>query len=176
MSTAGKVLVVLVTLSLVLWLGLLAKVTRLNDMGAELYKNQANEITSLEEKYKQTDASNDALKRTIASIQDVTDEEVVRLRTESNDRENQLTASREQLDRANRELETQTSALKTAEGVAKIRNQEKAQTKKDIADTEAAVEKMKGEIAEQRKKHEQLAQEFSKLRDENLRMIRRVSR
>lgn len=176
MSTAGKVLVVLITLSLVLWIGLMSKVAQVNYEGAELYKKQADELISLEEKYKQRDQANDALKRTIAGIQDQTDEETVRLRTESNDRENLLTASREQQERVRVDLEAQNSALKTAEAGAKVRNQEKAETKKQIADNQAEVEKLKDQIKDQLQTREKLAQEFVRLRAENEKMVKRVSR
>jgi chromosome segregation ATPase len=176
MSTAGKVLVVLVTLSLLIWIGLLSMVAQRNANWGQKLKQQEEEIAKLE--ISQTDvlARLAKLKNDIARAQESQDQALAVLRTEVADREEALTDTVEELERDKNQLKLQETALETAKAHGDHRNEEKKQTEADLDSWKEQVERLKGENAALMAQLSQLRTEFLTTMDDNRKLLQRFSR
>jgi hypothetical protein len=176
MSTAGKVLVVLVTLMLLGWLGLLAMVARLNDNWGELVVKNAEQIAALEKQLGDTTELLAKVKTDIAREQTFRDLRLVELRTDVADREQILTHTIEALERVKNQVKSQQEAEKLAELGKKRRNDEKAETEKAIEAAKAEVQTLTGQNETLLAQLDRLQKDFISTLGENKQMVQRMTR
>ncbi|MBX6316770.1 MAG: hypothetical protein IRY99_28230 [Isosphaeraceae bacterium] len=159
MSTAGKVLTVLVTLSILLWIALAALVADLNRNWGEALDKQRKEFARLREEIGK--AENDLIKLKLATDveQDATTKDVTRLRADIAARERVEIEIKEALAAAQLQLAKVEAEVKDAQAQVEIRQQEKQGTEKALADAQAAVAQLRTQNAE-------LLAELTRLRDE----------
>jgi cell division protein FtsB len=175
MSTAGKVLSVLVVLALLVWIGLLSMVAQRNANWGQKIKTQDEQIATLQKS--QTDLRDQLadLKNTVAREQESHELAVAVLRAEVADFEKTLTDSIEALERVKNQVKSQTIASDVAKAHDEHRLGEKTQTQTDIDTQTAEVEKLKGENGVLMAQLEQLRNEFLSTMADNRKMVQRLS-
>jgi septal ring factor EnvC (AmiA/AmiB activator) len=171
MSTAGKVLSVIVMLALVGWLVLASAVTQLNKEWLQAIDKLDKQIAGTEDERvtgtggligQITDLENKIhkIKADTALEQAKTAQAITVLRTELSDMEKAESETKETLARMQFEVANVTAAEKLATEALALRRKEKADTEKAKADEEALVEKYKGEVGQQFAELEKLRGEF----------------
>jgi chromosome segregation ATPase len=171
MSIAGRVLSVCVTLLLLLWLCLFAMVARRNSNWGEKIKKQEATIASLTEEVAKAAAEVDKAKRDLSLAQELTDKDVIVLRSEIADLEEALTNRIETLERVKNQLTGQQSAEQATQVAKKRREDEKAQTEKLLAAAKDEVEELKKVDGTLRDTKQKLEADFQALLLENQRLI-----
>jgi len=174
MSTAGKVLSILVTLALIGWVILLSMVAQLNsNYGQVVQKNQ----TQFEALEKQVQDAVAQLREAQAGLE--RDSKAISLlifayRQQVADTERLLSEAREALARVNLQVEAQQVAKTNAEDTRDKRQQElddlKAQRGEEIRRNEQLI----AATAEDRKQWEKLHDEFQKVLSENTELVKKV--
>jgi chromosome segregation ATPase len=175
MSTAGKVLVVLVTLMILVWILLVSKVADLNrNWGAAVdkldkqYAKQQEELAAIRLSLTRTKAE-------IAREQDTTTKAVMALRRDLSLFEKASTEVQEALTRAKYQLASVQGQAKAAEAELAFRVQEKADETQKVADLNKQVQTLKAQndaLATEKKK---LGDEFAKTLAENKDLLKRIS-
>ena len=175
MSTAGKVLVVLVALVMVAWIILFSMIGLLN-------RNWGERIAALEaEKAKLEVAqpkAEDDVETTLAEIDAIQVDKIQKtrvLRTAVEDREGLLFRTKEALAADKIRLEKWLATVATAQEDVKRRTEEKAATEKALADQRAEVEKLKAETAEQLAKLTGLQDDFKRILADSQQQIRQTT-
>lgn len=176
MSTAGKVLVVLVTLTLIAWLVPFCMVAQLNRNWGEQVKKNAAELAKLEEDVTKTNEDLQKVKDDLAREQYVRNQNLIVLRTTIADHEKSLTARTETLERAKNRVAGQQQAEKDAATAAQRRVAEKAETLKLKAAAEDEVKKLTQENEKLTTQLTSLQQDFKNTLAENQRLIARAGR
>ena len=173
MSTAGKVLVALVTVLLVGWLVMLSMVAQLNSNWGKVIADQTGKIETLRKDVETSRAELAEVKTKLSREQVAREHDVVVLRTEVADRERALTDTIEALERVTNQVEGQSVSLRLAEVGRTRRQDEKVQSETDLTETRQEVagliernEEMMGRLA-------QLREEFKDLLQENRRLVGR---
>jgi chromosome segregation ATPase len=174
MSTAGKVLVILVALTLLPWIWLYSKVYELNaGYGAEIQK-VSRQIDDLE---KGVLAGGTELHARIAEVrleQSAHDDALAVLRTRVGDVEKLEAESREEAERINLQLATVQEATEGANATVASREREKADTTKAIADTEQRVKSLQAEVRDRLDRLTEMRQAFLQTMEQNRQMLRRT--
>ncbi|HEX8199599.1 MAG TPA: hypothetical protein VF590_03870 [Isosphaeraceae bacterium] len=175
MSTAGKVLVVLVALVMVGWIILFSMVGQLNRNWGErieaLQKEQAKRGPELEKEVAR-------LERVLDEIDAVQVDRIQKtrvLRTAVEDREGLLATTREALSAARIDLERAQAAVKTAQATLERRVAEKAETEKELAAQRAELEGLRAQNADLMARLARLRGDFKRALDENKQLLRRVA-
>jgi septal ring factor EnvC (AmiA/AmiB activator) len=176
MSTAGKVLVVMVTLALLVWLGLLSMVAQRNANWGQKIKAQEEEIAKLQKEQVETREQLAKIKNDIARAQEAHDQTVAVLRSEKADREKNLSDTTEELERMKNRVKGQLITLETTDSHLKHRGESKTQTIADLEAAKAEVEKLKGENSTLMAQLAQLRSEFLAMMDENRKLVDRLTR
>lgn len=147
MSTAGKVLSVIVILAIVGWIFLFSMITDLNkNWGAQIVK-LTKDVEKLEADLpKATEALDTALADATREQVRVNDTLTV-FRARLSDLETLDTESRESLDRIKYQLASAQASVKSAKNDLEFRKSEVAQTEKDLATERAKVETLKTAVA-----------------------------
>jgi chromosome segregation ATPase len=139
MSTAGKVLSVLVMLVLVVWIVLSAGVARLNTNGNTAIHDLSEQVDKLRAEVDQTQVDVAGLRDQTSTIQEKIDHDLTVLR----DRQVQLEKSRSQifesLERYKHQLGTVDESVKSALALVQNRIAERDAEQKALADTRAEV-------------------------------------
>jgi len=154
MSTLGKVLVVLITLTMAVWIFLAAVVTqhhmnwskRLNEVTAEVKALEAELPPIQEDIFKATDAANQVQVTLENSRRNYRAELAMAQKTESD--------TKEALDRYTLQLKSATDSANAAKARQEVRLQERTDFEKKIAQEEAGVREL---MAENEKLRAQLA-------------------
>jgi hypothetical protein len=175
MSTAGKVLVVLVTLTLFGWLCLLSMVARLNDNWGELAQKNATQIANLEKDLSTTKDLLAKVKNDIAREQTFRDLRLVELRTDVADRELILTDTIEALARVQNQVKGQQESEKLAEIGKQRRIDEVAETNKKTGALNAEVKALIADTENLQTQLEKLQKDFLATVGENRQLYRRVT-
>jgi chromosome segregation ATPase len=145
MSTAGKVLTVLVLLLAPIWMFLMATVAQLNTNWTEAIDARDKDIAKLEEQVKTNEREIQALKDQVASQQDTTERTSAVLRSQVAEVERQRAEAIEIQTRVASQVETINAALKNAEAARELRKTELANEQTAKKQFEDEVEKLKGE-------------------------------
>lgn len=148
MSTAGKVLTVIVTLAIIGWIVLVAKVADLNRNWGQEIDRLAGEIQKLDEGIVK---SRDGLNKTLAAIrlqQDEKDRELSVLRIQLS----KLGKFEAQVQQAVTDVQLQIQlvqeATKDAQAGAQKRLAEREQTKQDLAASQGEVQKLQESVGD----------------------------
>jgi uncharacterized coiled-coil protein SlyX len=147
MSTAGKVLVVLVALALVPWIYLTSLVYQLN-------ANWGKEIENLNKQLAETSQKADEAKAGLAQVRDLItadqlgrDHDLTVLRAHLSEVENLLALTMEQQDRDRLHRESLEEAITAANAAIAVRDQEKQETIDLLAAERSEVDKKQADVA-----------------------------
>jgi len=174
MSTAGKVLTVLVLLAILGWIYMLANITQLNknwaqhiekletDIGGKPEERSLN-TGGLKGQIAQMDKDLKELKRQTVVQQRKTADEVIDLKAQLSDVQKLQTEASETLLRLQLEVANVQASEKSAKEGNAVREKEKADTEKDLADTRSLVEVLKKDVGERFATLDQLRKEFKEV-------------
>lgn len=143
MSTAGKVLVVLIMLASIGWLVLTAGVTQLNRNGNQALLELSQRAAKLEEDVASARQEIAQVKDQTTVLQEKMDRDMAVISARQLDAQRMSSSIREILSRVQYELATVQHTVQEAEKGRTIRAQEKAQEEKELAQARANVESLK---------------------------------
>ena len=124
MSTAGKVLSVLVMLMSLVWMILSAGVAQLNTNGNQKLHDLADQVAKLEDDVEKAKSDIDSLKNSASSVQESLDHEITVLHARQSDHEKDRSQIRESLSRWQYELTTVQETIERAKSALQHRNDE----------------------------------------------------
>ena len=160
MSTAGKVLSVLVMLVLVVWIVLGPGVSRLNTNGNEALHDLTEEVEKLRAQVDQTQIDVAELHDQSATIQEKVDHDLTVLR----DRQIELQQSHSQifdsLERYKYQLATVEESVKSAQALLQHRNDERDAEQKALADTRSEVQTLMADSSQMMNQLDNLRKSF----------------
>ncbi len=171
MSTAGKVLVVLVSLSLMGWLVLLSMVAQRSANWGEVIAKQEDQLQALQGEagapgqVAQAEADLREVRAELVQEQLERNHDIQVLRAQVADQERALTDTIEALERVTNQVEGQETALKGAQLGRQRRQDELAETTQLLADT-------KQEVDQLMKRNEELVTQLDQLRIEFVTVLR----
>jgi chromosome segregation ATPase len=148
MSTAGKVLVVLIMLASLVWMVLLAGVTQLNRNGNQALIELNNKVEKLTDDVQSTRVKIVEIKDQTGVLQKQMDKELTVIRSRQLDVERISSNIKEILARVQYQLATLGETVKNAEAAAKQRADEKVAEQKALDDARADVQTVKGQNQE----------------------------
>ncbi len=172
MSTAGKVLVGIVTFMLLVWLVLFSMVARLNSNWGEELSKQESQVATLKEEAPKVDDRLARLKNDISREQVFTDRDALALRAEVADRQKLLTHAIESAERVKQQVIDHQQAEKTTQSVLERRRQEKADTIQALADARKEVEDLMAANDSLMAQLAQLQDDFKATLAENRQLVR----
>jgi len=168
MSTAGKVLSVLVMLVLVIWIVLAAGVARLNTNGNNELHDLIEKVEKLREDVEKTQVEVMGLRDQTSTIQEKVDRDLMVIQ----DRLTQLKKSRSQIDeslkRSLYQLSTVEEAVKSARELLQHRNVERDAEQKGLADTRSEVQTLMADSSQMMNRLDTLRKTFKKTYDANV--------
>lgn len=157
MSTAGKVLIVMVLLTSLVWMVLASGVARLNSNGNARLHELTEQIAKLQTDFTQTQDEIASLRDQTSTIQEDVDREVTVLRANQSDVEKARSQIAEMLTRVQYELATVKETVERAKTTLTHRIQEQESE-------EQALTRAKSEVEELKTKNGELLSELSTLR------------
>jgi chromosome segregation ATPase len=162
MSTAGKVLSVLVMLVLVVWIVMAAGVARLNTNGNTALHDLIEQVEKLRADVEQTQVDVAGLRDQTSSIQEKVDHDLTVLR----DRQVELERSRSQivesLERSKHQFATVEESVKSAQALLEHRNSERDAEQKALADTRSEVKTLMADSSQLMNQLDTLRKNFQK--------------
>lgn len=159
MSTAGKVLVVLVMLASLVWITLSAGISQLNTNGNKRLHDLAEQIAKLQADFEQAQADIVSVRDQTASTQSEVDRQLIVLRARQSDLEEARSQIRENLTRNEYQLELVGQTIERAKAALQHRVEE------EQAD-EQALAKARSEVKELMAKSDDLLKQLGTLRSE----------
>jgi chromosome segregation ATPase len=159
MSTAGKVLVVLILLASLVWALLTAGVTQLNRNGNQALITLTKKVADLEEKLKETQVDIARAKDQTTLLQEQMDKELAVINSRQNDVQRNSSTIREILSRVQYELATVQETVLGAEQARKERAAEK------VAETQA-LQAARDEVKALQAKDGELRGQLTRLREQ----------
>lgn len=148
MSTAGKVLVILVLLTSLGWIVLASGVAQLNTNGNTRLHDLAVQIEKLQTDFKQTQDEIASLHDQASSIQEDIDREVTVLRAHQSDVEKARSQIQEMLARVQYQLATVKETIEKAKTALSDRIAEQASDQQALAQAKSEVEDLKAKNGE----------------------------
>jgi len=148
MSTAGKVLVVLILLASLAWMALMAGVDQLNRNGNKAMNELAAKIEKLVDDVKSAQTEIVKIKDETTVVQEQMDRQIAVVRSRQNDVERVNSNIREILSRVQNQVATLEQTVKDAERTAKERSDEKVAEQQDLEAKRAEVERLKAQNGE----------------------------
>jgi chromosome segregation ATPase len=174
MSTAGKVLVVLIVLVMPIWVFLAASVAQLNKNGGERVAALEADVARLEKEVAEMKLKSMASRDQVAITQVAMLEQLSAIRSRQAALQSQLSSTTEIASAAKNRVASTLDAFKRAESTRDLRkaeHQEEAQAK---AEAEAEVDKLKQEHAELAERLETLRTQFKSTVDSNRKQVERL--
>jgi chromosome segregation ATPase len=148
MSTAGKVLIVLVLLTSLVWLVLASGVAQLNTNGNTKLHDLIVEIEKLQTDVKQTQDEIVAVRDESSSIQESVDRERTVLRARQSDLEKARSQILEYMTRVQYQLATVKDTIEKAKTTLQHRNDEHASEQQALVQAKSEVEDLKAKNGE----------------------------
>jgi len=168
MSTAGKVLAVLVMLVLVVWIVLAAGVARLNTNGNKAIHDLIEEVEKLRVQVDQTQVEVAGLRDQTSTIQERVDHELTVLQDRKVELQKGHSQIFESLARYMYQLGTVEESLKSAQALLQHRNDERDAEQKAVADTRAEVKTLMADSSQLMNRLDTLRKTFQKTYHENV--------
>jgi len=176
MSTAGKVLVVLVLLVVPVWIVLVSAVARLNTVWTQELKKQEDLFDKLEKEVAANEVAIKDLKDQITLEQNETGEHLTVLRAKLTDVERGRAEAIQVQTAVNVQLDTLNAAVAKAQSARDQRKEEKQKEIQATADAEKVVNDLKAENAELMNQLSQLRDEFRFLLESNKKIVDRLNK
>jgi chromosome segregation ATPase len=148
MSTAGKVLVVLIMLASLVWMVLMAGVAQLNRNGNQALIELNNKVEKLTDDVQATRVKIVEIKDQTGLLQKQMDKDLTVIRSRQHDVERISSSIKEILARVQYQLATLGETVKNAEAAAKQRADEKVAEQKALDDARADVQTVKAQNQE----------------------------
>lgn len=174
MSTAGKVLVVLVMLAVVPWIWLYAKVYELNSSWGEEIQRLSKQVDDLGGQVAKKQAELDDALLAVSREKSQRDDELTVLTTRVSEIEVLETGSREAAERARLQIALLEAAAKDATATVAGRVKELNDTQKAKDEAEALVKSLQNSVQQRMDNLATLRQEFLRLVEENRQMLERL--
>jgi chromosome segregation ATPase len=174
MSTAGKVLTVLILMVVPIWILLVAAVADLNTNGTQAVKRLQEQVARLETQVVANEKKILDLQDQIAFEQAAMDRDRTVIRTQLAEVERARSAMIEIKRDVQLQLETIAAALKDAEVARDHRIAEKTAEIQAKADAEKSVDKLQGENSELMTQLQRLRGEFKATLEDNRKMVDRL--
>jgi len=171
MSTAGKVLVVLVMLTLLSWIVLAAGIDQLNRNGNEAVKKLVDQQEELQKSYDQARREVVENRDQTTMIQELGDRNVAVLRSRQADVERARSQIVEILTRTQYQLATLQDTIKSAQATLDHRTAERQEEEKALAEARSEVQAMKTENHELLNQLQSLRGQFKSNYDANKQML-----
>jgi chromosome segregation ATPase len=162
MSTAGKVLSVLVLLLLLVWMVLAAGVSRLNTNGNKALHDLTEEFEKLRADVDQTQDDVVGLKAQTASVQEKIDNELTVLRARQTELEKARSQIIESFSRVTYEVATVDETVKAAQETVEHRNTELEAERKALSETRDEVKTLMADSSQLMSRLDSLRKEFQK--------------
>ncbi len=176
MSTAGKVLTVLVLLVVPIWILLVAAVADLNTNGTQAVKTLQDQVSDLKAKVIDTQKNIASLQDQIALEQMAMDKDRTVIRTQLAEVERARAATLEITKDVLLQKEMIDAAVKTAEAARDRRNAELEAEQQAKATVENDVARLQGENSELMSHLKRLRDEFKATLEENRKMVDRLQK
>jgi chromosome segregation ATPase len=176
MSTAGKVLTVLVTLSILFWIAMFSVVAKLNENWANQINSLNKSLEKAEQELPDLETKLQAALFDLTAEQDRLNDQLTVFRARLSDAERRDAETKETLERARLQLASVESAVKSSQGTNEHRLGEVNATKKKLSEEQARVETLKGEVAKGMDELATLRQQFKSLLEENKAMLTKLRR
>jgi chromosome segregation ATPase len=176
MSTAGKVLIVLILLVLPVWIIMFSAVAELNKNGTQAVQDLKNKVAKLEEDVAKNERDIVTLKDETTLEQESMGEQLAVLRSRQADAEKARSELTEMQKRVQYQLAGVEAALKNAQVTRDLRDAEKKTVTKEIADAEAGVKKLQEEHAELTAQLDRLRAEFKETLETNRELAAKLAR
>jgi chromosome segregation ATPase len=148
MSTAGKVLVVLVLLASLVWIVLASGVAQLNTNGNTRLHDLAEQIEKLQTDFKQTQDEIASVRDQTSSIQESVDREITVLRANQSDLEKTRSQNLDSMRRVQYQLATLKETIEKAKTTLQHRIDEQASEQQALVQARAEVEDLKAKNGE----------------------------
>ena len=148
MSTAGKVLVVLVMLASLVWIVLSAGVSQLNTNGNKRLHDLAEQVIKLQDDVTQAQDDFVALRSQTATVQEDLDRQLTVLRSRQSDLEKARSHIRENLSRNEYQVELVTQTIDRAKTALQHRNEEEQADQEALAKARAEVKDLMAKTGE----------------------------
>jgi len=171
MSTAGKVLVVLVTLTTLVWMILAAGVAQLNRNGNNVLHDLNVELAKAQVDLKQTRDDIVAFRDETSSIQEKVDRDLTMLGARLTDVQNVRSQIIDGLDRIQYQLSTVGETIKGAQTALDHRTAELQAEVKALADARAEVQSLMAESSQLANRLNNLRQTFQTTYKANVEML-----
>jgi chromosome segregation ATPase len=171
MSTAGKVLVVLVTLTTLVWMILASGVGQLNRNGNNALHELDVQLAKAQVDLKQTQIDIVAFRDETSSIQEKVDRDLTMLRARLADVEGVRSQIIDGLARMQYQLFTVEEATKGAQTALEHRNAERQAEEKALADAKAEVQSLMAESSQLTSRLNTLRQTFQTTYKANVEML-----
>jgi len=174
MSTPGKVLVVLVTLTSLIWIVMVASVAQINNSGSEKLANLTTQVNKLEVDVAQARRQLEALKDQISQAQVEMGLDLATIRSRQAALEKVRSDTIEMATRVKLQLAGYEASAQTAQTARDQREAEKKAEAEAKAQAEAEVAKLKSEHSRLTDQLTKLSNEFRTTLESNKRMIDRL--
>lgn len=176
MSTAGKVLVVLVMLMTFVWIVLSAGVARLNTNANTRLHELTMQVEELQGKVKQTQEDIASLRSQTSQTQEKIDREFALLRARQSDLERARSQIADTLSAVKYELEIVQGTLKSAQTALEHRNTEQQDETKELAQERSQVQELIADSSKLRDRLAALRKEFQTSYHANIEMLGKASK
>lgn len=176
MSTAGKVLVVLVALATIPWIILFSMVYQLNENWGLEIQNLSKAVAATEQEAARMRGELDRTLHEASSSQVERDNQLTVLRGRLSDAEKQNTLIAEAQARMQHQLDTLNVAIKAAQTAAERRAKEKEDTNQALADTREAVQVLRQDVDAKYQQVTDLQSRFRKLMDQSRKQLHQAGR
>ncbi len=148
MSTAGKVLIVLVLLTSLIWMVLASGIAQLNANGNRRLNQLTMEIEKLQEQVEKAQTDLVSLRDETALVQEKADRDLVVLRSRQSDLEKARSQIRDALERVQFQLATVQDTIKGAQDALVHRNEEYQAEEKALADLKTDVQTLMADTSQ----------------------------
>jgi len=171
MSTAGKVLVVLILLASLAWIVLASGADQLSRNGNAALAKAAADLAKAEEDLAQSQTDMVRLKDQTTVLQESGDQRLAVLLSHQNDAERASSSIKDVLGGLQYQLETVQTTIKEAEQSRDQRLAEREQETKALADARAEVESLIARDGELTSRLKELRDQFQKTFEKNVEMV-----
>jgi predicted nucleic acid-binding Zn-ribbon protein len=176
MSTAGKVLIVLVMLMTVVWIILSAGVSRLNTNANTRLNELTVQVEKLQGDVKQTQDDIASLLSQTSQAQEKVDREFTVLRAKQSDLEHARSQIADELSGVKYQLEIVQNTVKSAQSALDHRTTEQADETKELANERAQVQELIVETGKMRDRLASLRKDFQSQYHASIEMLGKASK
>jgi predicted nucleic acid-binding Zn-ribbon protein len=171
MSTAGKVLVVLVMITSLVWIVLASGLAQLNANGNRRLNQLTTEIEKLKDQVEKAQNDVASLRDQAASVQEQADRDRIVLRARQSDIEKSRSQIKDALERVQYQVATVQDTIKSSEEALLHRNEEYQSEEKALADLKSEVQTLMADTGQLLERLTSLRKQFQDKYHANVEML-----